>query len=80
MVTTNIKEAAQACARGERVTFVINAQNKWSIFLFCMYQLRYKTLKDFKHISYQKPKDGFYWLLKTVDLLSFGTYKLTYDF
>lgn len=80
LVTMDIEEAALACSKDEKVTFVINQNNKWHIFLFCVYQIKYKTLKDFQHISFEKEKDGLYWLLKTVAFLSFGTYKLTYNY
>lgn len=80
LVTTNIEEAAMACSKDEKVTFVINQNNRCRIFLFSIYQLKYRTLKVFKHISFQREKDTFYWLLKMVAILSFGTYTLTYDF
>jgi hypothetical protein len=79
-VTKDIKQAALLCSRGERVTFVITKENKWSLFSFCFYQYKFRTLKDFKHISYQKEKDGLYWFLKAVAVVSFGTYTLSYDF
>lgn len=76
----DIEEIAKAGARGEETTFVITKKNKYTIALFCYYQVKHKTLKEFKHISYQKPKDLFYYFLKTVSKLSFGEYHISYDY
>lgn len=76
----NIEEIVKACKRGEEATFIINKENKYTITFFCYYQLKYKTLKEYKNISYQKPRDLFYYFLKTVSKLSFGEYHISYDY
>jgi hypothetical protein len=76
----DIKEVTKACSRGEEPTFAINEKNKYSLFLFTFYQYKYKTNKEFKHISYQKEKDLLYYFLRLVSKISLGYYKLTYDY
>ncbi len=76
----DIKEATKACAKGEELIFAINEKNRYSLFLFTFYQYKYKTNKEFKHISYQKPKDLLYYFLRLVSRISLGYYKLTYDY
>lgn len=76
----DIKEATIATANGEEIVFVIHEKNKYSIFLYGFYQYKYHTNKEFKHISYQKPKDMLYYFLKFITKISFGVYKLSYDY
>ncbi|WP_321467760.1 hypothetical protein [Halarcobacter sp.] len=76
----DIKEVTKACSKGETVSFAITSKNKYSLFLFTYYQYKYNTNKEFKHISYQKPKDLLFYFLKLVSKISFGYYKLTYDY
>lgn len=77
--TKDIEEAAKKCATGEKIVFVITNENKYTLLKFSYYQLKYKTLREFNHISYQKEKDLFYYFLLCCAKLSFGKYKLTYD-
>jgi len=76
----DIEEVTKACANDEEVIFAINSKNRYSIFLFTFYQYKYKTNKEFKHISYQKSKDLLYYFLRLVSKISLGYYKLTYDY
>ncbi len=78
--TENIKYAAYLCSVGEEVSFVITKHNEMSLFLFCFYQVHYKTLKEFRHISFRKPKDLLYYFLKVTSLSSFGYYTLSFDY
>lgn len=80
LMSKDIEEVARACKSGEEMTFIITKENKLSLFAFCFYQFKYRTLKEFKTISYQKEKDLLYWFLKAVAIISFGKYKITYDF
>ena len=80
IITYNIENAAYLCAKGEDVTFAITKQNEWSLFLFCFYQLKYKTLKDFKKISFRKKKDPLYYFLKLFATISFGYYTISFDY
>ena len=79
-VIYDIEEAAIACARGEEVTFAITKANKYSLCKFSYFQIKHKTRKEFRHISYQKEKDLLYYFLRCCATISFGKYKLTYDF
>lgn len=76
----DINEAAKACANGEDITFAINDKNKYAVLLFGFYQYKYHTNKEFKHISYEKSKDIFYYVLLSISKISLGHYKLTYDY
>lgn len=76
----NINEAAKACANDEDITFVINKKNKYKILLFAFYQIKHKTNKEFRHISYRKQKDLFYYILRFFSKISFGYYKLSFDY
>lgn len=76
----DINEAAKACSNGEDITFAINHKNKYAVLLFGFYQYKYHTNKEFKHISYEKPKDIFYYILLSISKVSLGHYKLTYDY
>lgn len=76
----NIEEAAMACANNKEVTFVITSENKYDIYKFSYYQIKHKSRKEFKHISYQKEKDLLYYFLRFCSTISFGKYTLTYDY
>lgn len=77
--TTSIQRAAKLSALGVEVCFEINEKNKYTLFLFCYYQLKYKTLKEFHCIIYNKNKDILYYLLYLVAKLNSGRYTLKYD-
>ena len=76
----NIEEAAIASAKAEEIIFVLTQENKYSLFAFSYYQLKHKTTKEFKHISYQKKKDLLYFFLRCCATISFGKYTLSYDY
>lgn len=76
----DINQAAKACANDEDIIFVITKKNKYSILKFGFLQYKYHTNKEFKHISYEKPKDLFYYFLRFISKISFGHYKLTYGY
>lgn len=78
-VIYDIDEAAKACANGEDIIFAINKENKYSILKFGFLQYKYHTNKEFKHISYEKDKDFFYYFLRFISKISFGHYKLTHN-
>jgi hypothetical protein len=77
--TKNIEEAALWAKRGEEVCFVLTKENKWSLFTFCYYQLKHKTLKEFDCIIYNKPKNLLYYLLRFVTLINSKKYTLRYE-
>jgi hypothetical protein len=77
--TTNIEEVAIQSAKDIEVCFVLTKQNKYSLFTFCYYQLKHKTLKEFNCIIYAKKKDILYYILKSVAFLNHKKYKLIYD-
>lgn len=77
--TTNIEEAAILSAQDKKVCFVLTKQNKYSLFTFCYYQLKHRTLKEFNCIIYAKNKDILYYILKSVAYLNSKKYSLIYD-
>ncbi len=77
--TKDIETAAIAAKRDEEVCFVLTKENKWSLFAFCYYQLKHKTLKEFNCIIYNKEKDILYYILKFVVFLNSKKYKLLYE-
>lgn len=78
--TSNIEYCAYLCSKKENVAFVITRYNEMSLFLFCYYQLKYKTMRDFKTIIFKKQKDFLYYFLKFISLLSFNYYKIHYRY
>ena len=76
----NIEDVAKECSLGQDVVFCITSTNKYTLFLFPYFQLKYKTLKEFHHISYQKEKDLLYYFLKCCAKVSLGKYILSFDF
>lgn len=77
--TTSIEEAAILSAKGEEVCFVLTKHNKWTLFTFCYYQLKHRTLKEFNCIIYKKNKDILYYLLRFVVLINSKKYSLVYE-
>ena len=75
----NIEEAVKATANDEEITFVVTDETKYDILKVVYYQIKHKTNKEFKHISYEKNKDIIFYILKFFSIISFGIYKLTYD-
>ncbi len=78
--TYNIEYCAYLCSKKEKVTFVITKDNEMSLFLFCYYQWKYKTTRDFKTIIFKKQKDILYYFLKFISILSFNYYKIHYAY
>jgi hypothetical protein len=74
----NIDEVIAACLRDEAVAFVLTAENKWTLFRFCLHQLRHPATKDFHKIVYAKKKDALYYMLRLVSMLSVNHYQLEY--
>ena len=77
--TTSIEEAAIRSANDEEVCFVLTKENKYTLFAFCYYQLKHKTLKEFNCIIYAKERDILYYLLRFVSRINAKKYTLTYD-
>lgn len=77
--TTSIEEAAIRSANDEEVCFVLTKENKYTLFTFCYYQLKHKTLKEFNCIIYAKERDILYYLLRFVSRINAKKYTLTYD-
>ena len=77
--TKDIEAAAIAAKRDEEVCFVLTKENKWSLFAFCYYQLKHRTLKEFNCIVYNKQKDTLYYLLRFVARINSKKYTLLYD-
>jgi hypothetical protein len=75
----DIEELTKALVAGEEAIFALNARNKYSLCKFAYYQLKYKTTKEFREISYEKEKDLCYYFLLLCSKLSFGKYKLTWS-
>ncbi|MBD3790022.1 MAG: hypothetical protein IE885_06635 [Campylobacterales bacterium] len=75
--TRNIEKAAKWLKEGDKeVAFVIDEHNRLTLFTFAYWQFRYKTLKSFKTIIYTKKRHTFFYLLKTVSILTFGYYRV----
>lgn len=77
-ITTDIEEATILANSGEEVTFRITDSNRYTLFKLCYYQLKHKTLREFKTIEYAKSKDWLYYMLLLASKLSFGHYKIRY--
>lgn len=77
--TTSIEEAAIFSAHDQEVCFVLTKENKYTLFQFCYYQFKHRTLKEFNCIIYAKSKDTLYYLLRFVVLLNSKKYTLMQD-
>ncbi|MFZ2968729.1 MAG: hypothetical protein WA080_06705 [Sulfuricurvum sp.] len=57
--------------------FLLTAHNRYSLFRYCVYQAKARTLSEFRLILYTLPtKSWLYYLLKATASLSFGYYQL----
>lgn len=74
----NIEAVAKACAENEKVGFILTPYNKWSLCTFPYYQVKYKTLNEFRTIFYMRRKGTLYYFLRVIDKISFGYYRLLY--
>jgi hypothetical protein len=54
--TQNIYTAAKLVSLNKKVCFVINKHNKWNVFIFWFYQMKFRTYKSFHCIIYNKKK------------------------
>jgi hypothetical protein len=77
--TTSIEEAAILSAQDQKVCFVLTKENKYTLFHFCYYQLKHRTLKEFNCIIYAKNKDILYYLLRFVVVINSKKYTLIHD-
>jgi len=79
-VVTDLREAIKRSGDGEYICWAINQQNRWHIFKICYYQAKYRTKKEFKCIHYQKSKDILYYWLVFISKISFGHYRVVYEY
>ena len=77
--TKSIEEAAIESANDKEVCFVLTKQNKYTLFTFCYYQIKHKTMKEFNCIVYAKEKDILYYLLRFVVIINSKKYTLIHD-
>ena len=77
--TKDIEEAAIESAKDTEVCFVITEENKYSLFTFCYYQLKHRTMKEFNCIIYAKKKDILYYLLYFVSAINSQRYILIHS-
>lgn len=77
--TSSIEEAAIHSANDQEVCFVLTKENKYTLFSFCYYQLKHKTLKEFNCIIYAKERDILYYLLRFVGRINSKKYTLVHD-
>lgn len=75
LVTNKIEEAV-FIAEYPKSAFLLYAKNTSTLFSYWQYQLRYRTLKEFRIILFAAPKNLLYRLLSTVAWCSMGTYCL----
>lgn len=75
LVTNKIDEAAQI-AHYPKSAFLIHAKNSMSLFGFWKYQLRYRTMKEFRIILYAAPENLLYRILACAAWFSFGRYRI----
>lgn len=59
----------------QKSAFFIYSKNKLSLFRYCLLQIKNHTLNEFRIIITDQ-KSWFYYLLKSLSLLSFGYYQL----
>ncbi|MBT8344263.1 MAG: hypothetical protein KJO45_06045 [Sulfurovum sp.] len=74
----NIERATIEVAKGNEVCFVLNKKNNYTLFLFCYYQLKHKTFKEFNCIIYNKQKDLLYYILAFVAKINAKKYTLIF--
>lgn len=75
LVTNKIEETV-FIAEYPKSAFLIYAKNAYSLFSYWRYQLRYRTLKEFRIILFADKKNFLYRLLNIVAWSSMGTYRL----
>lgn len=75
LVTNRIEEAIHI-AKYPKSAFLLHPKNTFTLFSYWKYQIRFKTLQEFRIILYASPKNFLYWFLSFVAAISFGTYRL----
>lgn len=80
MRTEDIEEAVINSKEGKDVSFVITSENKYSLFKVCYYEVKHRTRSEFRTIIYKKKKDLLYYMLRFVDIITFGHYTLLYEY
>lgn len=79
MRTEDIEEAVINSKEGKDVIFVINSENKYSLFKVCYYEIKHRTRSEFRTIIYKKKKDLLYYILRFVHIITFGNHTLIYE-
>lgn len=59
-----------------KAAFLLHPKNTSALFTCWIYQLRYRTMDEFRIILYAAPKNFLYRFLSTVAKISFGAYSL----
>ncbi len=75
LVTNKIDEAIHI-AHYPKSAFLLHPKNTLSLFGFWKYQLRYRTMDEFRIILYASPKNLLYRFLRLATWISCGTYRL----
>lgn len=75
LVSNKINEAIQI-AHYPKAAFLLHSKNITTLFECWKYQLRYRTMNEFRIILYAAPKNFLYRLLLMVSSISFGMYRL----
>ncbi len=75
LVTNRIDEAIRIAAY-PKAAFLLHPKNLFSLFGYWKYQMRHRTLKEFRIILYAAPKNLLYRILSLAASMSFGTYRL----
>jgi hypothetical protein len=61
----------------EKSGFLLTTHNRYSLFVYCCYQAKHRTLKEFRLILYTASTASWlYCLLRVTSALSFGYYQL----
>jgi hypothetical protein len=85
--TKSLENTLLVCNRIEEMTSIVahkqsaillHSKNRYSLFLFCWFQFKARTRKEFRTILYSAPKDLLYYGLKAASFLSFGYYRLIF--
>lgn len=75
LVSNKIDEAIKIAAY-PKAAFLLHAKNANTLFECWQYQIRFRTLNEFRIIIYAALKNILYRLLSLVASVSFGTYRL----
>lgn len=75
LVSNKIDEAIKIAVY-PKAAFLLHSKNANTLFECWRYQIRLRTLNEFRIILYAAPKNILYRLLSSVASFSFGTYRL----